>query len=99
MVYVLKNPIPNIVVKNAEENVKNNHQCHIDDDDEQIVYVALASMSPELQRQYENMDVYTMTMHLKELFDETSRTERYEISKKLFRCKMTESFSMNTHVW
>ena len=39
-----------------------------------------------------------MTMHLKELFYETSRIERYKTSKKLFCCKMTEGFLVNTHV-
>jgi len=29
---------------------------------------------------HENMDVHTMIMHLKELFDKASRTERYETS-------------------
>jgi hypothetical protein len=39
-------------------------------------------MSPELQRQHENIDAHTMIMHLKEFFDEASRTERYETSKE-----------------
>ena len=47
--YVLENQIPNIVVNDAEEKAKNEHQCHVDDD-EHIVYVVFASMSPELQR-------------------------------------------------
>jgi hypothetical protein len=55
-------------------------------------------MSPELQRQYENIDAYDMIMYLKELFDEASRTKRYEISKELFRCKMIEGSLVNTHV-
>ena len=42
--YVLENPILNIVFKDVEEKVKNEHECHVDDD-EQIVYVVLASMS------------------------------------------------------
>ena len=37
-------------------------------------------------------------MHLNELFDEVSRTEMYETSKKLFCCMMTEGSSVNTHV-
>jgi hypothetical protein len=37
-------------------------------------------------------------MYLKESFDVTSRIERYETYKELFRYKMTEGSSMNTHV-
>ena len=58
----------------------------------------LASMSPELQRHYENMDVHTMIKHLKELFDKESKTERYETSRELFHYKMIEGFSVNTHI-
>jgi hypothetical protein len=55
-------------------------------------------MSPELQRYYENIDVHTMTIHLKELFDKESRTERYETSMELFCYKMIEGSLVNTHV-
>jgi hypothetical protein len=44
------------------------------------------------------MDVHTMIMRLKKLFDEASRKERYETSKELFHCKTTEGYSVNTHV-
>ena len=44
------------------------------------------------------MNAYTIIMHLKELFDETSRTNRYQTSKELFRCKMTKGSSVNTHI-
>jgi len=91
------NPIPNAPVADIKEKVRNEHQRHVDDD-EYATYVTLTSMSPELQRQYENIDAYDMIMYLKELFDEASRTKRYEISKELFRCKMIEGSLVNTHV-
>ncbi|XP_015574926.1 uncharacterized protein LOC107261273 [Ricinus communis] len=43
------------------------------------------------------MDAQTIILHLKEMFDEQSMTERYEISKELFRCKMAEGASVNAH--
>ena len=49
----------------------------------------LASIPSELQRQHENMDAHIIIMHLKELFDEASMTERYKTSKEFFHCKMT----------
>ena len=58
----------------------------------------LASMPPKLQRQHDNMNVYTMITHLKELFDDVNSNERYKTSKKLFRCKMKEGSLVNTHV-
>ena len=50
----------------------------------------LASMTPELQKQHEHMDAPTILLHFKELFEKQSRTERYEISKALFRYRMVE---------
>lgn len=39
-----------------------------------------------------------MIYHLKELFDKERHTERYEISKELFRCKMAEGSSIRHHI-
>jgi hypothetical protein len=69
--YILENPISNALAKDAEEEVRNEHQHNVDDD-EQTACVMLASMSPELQRQHENMDAHIIIIHLKELFDEAS---------------------------
>jgi hypothetical protein len=44
------------------------------------------------------MDVHTMIMHLKKLFDEASEIERYETFKELFHYKMTGGFLVNTCV-
>ncbi|KAL2492022.1 Uncharacterized protein Adt_27650 [Abeliophyllum distichum] len=68
------------------------------DDENTATCVMLAAMSPELQKQHEGMDAYTIIFHLKELYDEQSRTERYETSKKLYRCMMTEGSSVSAHV-
>ena len=43
------------------------------------------------------MDAPTILLHLKELFEEQSRTERYEISKALFCCRMVEGTSAMQH--
>jgi hypothetical protein len=44
------------------------------------------------------MDAYTIIMHLKKLFDEACRIERYETSKELFCCKITKDYLMKTLV-
>ena len=46
--------------------------------------IMLASMSNELQRQYEDMKPQSILLNLKKLYGEHSRTTRYEISKQLF---------------
>ena len=58
----------------------------------------LASLTNELQRQHKNIDAKFILLHLEELFDEQSRTERYEISKSLFRARMAEGSSVQNHV-
>jgi hypothetical protein len=45
--YILENPISNALAKDVAEEVRNEHQHHVDDD-VQTVCVMLASMSPEL---------------------------------------------------
>ena len=60
--------------------------------------VMLASMTPELQKQHEHMDAYSMLKHLKELYDVQGRTARYDISRELFQCRMAEGSSVNDHV-
>ena len=42
------------------------------------------------------MDAPIILLHLKE-FEEQNRTERYEISKALFRCRMIEGTSAMQH--
>ena len=59
--------------------------------------VILASMNAELQKQHEHMDAPTILYHLQELFEEQSRTKRYEISKALFPWRMVEGSSAVQH--
>ncbi|KAK8696524.1 hypothetical protein V6N13_001658 [Hibiscus sabdariffa] len=58
----------------------------------------LATMSPELQKQHEDMNVYNMIQNLKEIYERQTRQERYETSKALFQCKMSEGSLVGVHV-
>jgi hypothetical protein len=58
----------------------------------------LATMSPDLQKQYEHADAYTMIEGLREMFQNQVRTERYNISKSLFACKLAEGSPVSPHV-
>ncbi|XP_017978272.1 PREDICTED: uncharacterized protein LOC108662425 [Theobroma cacao] len=60
--------------------------------------MTLANMTIELQKKHEHMDVQSMILHLRELFDKEGRTKRYEISKELFRCKIAEGSFVRPYV-
>jgi len=62
--YVFESHIPRVSNEDALIEVKTKYHRHIDDD-EQATCVILASMSPKLQIEYENMDAYNMIKHLK----------------------------------
>ncbi|KAK8666012.1 hypothetical protein V6N13_006165 [Hibiscus sabdariffa] len=58
----------------------------------------LATMDSKLQKQHENMVAYEMIQNLKEIYEGQARQERYETSKALFQCKMTEGTLVGAHV-
>ncbi|XP_017621194.1 uncharacterized protein LOC108465370 [Gossypium arboreum] len=58
----------------------------------------LATITPKLQKQYEDMIAYDMIQQLKELYKGKTRQERYETFKALFQCKMVEGSPVGTHV-
>ena len=59
----------------------------------------LASMSNELQKQYDSYKSSTsILLHLQELYGGQSRTARFNVSKELFQAKMAEGSSVNEHV-
>jgi hypothetical protein len=55
-------------------------------------------MSPDLQKQYEHVDAYTMIQGLCGMSKNQTITERYDISKALFECKLTEGSPISPHV-
>lgn len=95
--YVLEHPLPEVPTEDSTVEEVAAYNKHSDDDNTASC-VMLAAMSPELQKQHDGMDAYTMIFHLKELYDEQSRVERYETSKQLYRCKMGEGSSVSAHV-
>ena len=60
----------------------------MDEDNKGKCYI-LASMSNDLQRQYEDMrTAKEMLTHLQKLYGEQNRTAHFEISQRLFRVKI-----------
>ena len=63
----------------------------------QVQGVLLASMSSELQCQHEDMKPKDIIMHLRELYGQEVRIERYRITSALFACRMREGQSVAQH--
>ena len=95
--YVLEGDGPVEPASDVSENEVWEYQKWQEDSTTVQCYM-LASMCNELQRQHEDMGPRAMLLHLMELFAEQSRTQRYEISKSLFRARMVESSSVQSHV-
>ena len=58
----------------------------------------LATMVPDLQKQFEAMEAFDMMRHLKEMFQEQARQERFLTMKALNGCKMAHGTSVSAHV-
>ena len=85
--YVLEGPLPEEApaanAPRAERDAYAKHQNDAID----VGCLMLATMNSELQKQHEEMVAFDMIEHLKELYQEQARHERFETSKALFGCK------------
>ena len=88
----LKEPTPN-----ASEEDQSYYSQYMEDALD-VQCIMLSSMSPELQRQHENMSAREIDQHLRELFQESARVERYETSRALFRTMLEEGNQVGSHV-
>ena len=95
--YVLEGPLPEAPPPNAPKAEKDAYKKH-QDDALDVGCLMLATMDSELQKQHEEMGAFDMIEHLKELYQEQARHERYDTSKALFGCKMAEGTSVGPHV-
>ncbi|KAH1056423.1 hypothetical protein J1N35_034488 [Gossypium stocksii] len=95
--YVIEEVVPNELVANAFKADKDAYKKHLDDMLD-MGCLMLATMTLELQKQYEDIVTYDMIQHLKELYERQTRQERYKTSKVLFQCKTVEGSPMGTHV-
>ncbi|KAK8636287.1 hypothetical protein V6N13_004991 [Hibiscus sabdariffa] len=95
--YVIEEPVPDEAAANAPRADKDKFKKHMDDMVD-VGCLMLATMDSELQKQHENMVAYEMIQNLKEIYEGQARQERYETSKALFQCKMTEGTPVGAHV-
>ncbi|KAK8986903.1 hypothetical protein V6N11_055220 [Hibiscus sabdariffa] len=95
--YVIEEPVPDEPVANTPRADKDKFKKHLDDMLD-VSCLMLATMSPELQKQHEDMNAYNMIQNLKEIYEGQARQERYETFKALFQCKMSEGSLVGAHV-
>ena len=94
--YVLVEPLPQSLVADALVRVQRAYQKLLVDN-ARTGLIILTSMSPELHKQYNAMDAYSIVHHLRELYNEHVRTERFKVSEVLFGFKMEEGTSPVYH--
>ena len=58
----------------------------------------LRCMQSEFQKQLMEMEAYTMIGHLKKMFQEKAKIERFNTIRALLSCKLTASGSISPHV-
>ncbi|KAI5437377.1 hypothetical protein KIW84_023474 [Lathyrus oleraceus] len=81
--YVLETPVPEEEPpSSAPKAERDAYKKHVDDANE-TACLMLATMNSELQKQHENMSAFDMIEHLKLLYQEQARHERFEVSKAL----------------
>ena len=68
------------------------------DDCDTAQSIMLASMTHHFRRQNRDLDPHTMMARLQDLHRSNKRMQRYELVKKLFRSRMTEGMSVESHV-
>jgi hypothetical protein len=95
--YVLTEPYPNDLPagSTAVDHRAHEKRC---DDALNVSCLMLATISPDLQKQYKHVNAYTMIQGLRGMFENQARGERYNISKALFACKLEEGSLVKTHV-
>lgn len=83
--YVLDEQIPKIDDDSTQEEIEA-HRKHYDDANK-VSCIMASSMSPELQKTFENTWAYEMNQQLKEMFQAKASKERLDVVKSLMACK------------
>ena len=83
--YVLDEQIPIINDDSTQEEIEA-YQKHYDDANK-VSCIMESSMSPELQKTFENTWAYEMNQQLKEMFQAKASKERLDVVKSLMACK------------
>lgn len=94
---VLENPLREEPADNANATARNAYQKLVDESNE-ISCLMLASMEPDLQQKFENIEAFDMIENLKSMFQMQARTERFNFWRSLMDCKLKEGDPLSPHV-
>ncbi|GJX42209.1 retrotransposon protein, putative, ty1-copia subclass [Tanacetum coccineum] len=94
--YVLDEQILTIDDDSTQEEIEA-HRKHYDDANK-VSCIMASSMSPELQKTFENTWAYEMNQQLKEMFQAKASKERLDVVKSLMACKPKPEASICTFV-
>jgi len=95
--YVLETPCPEEPAASAPRADRTAYEKHFNDAVD-VACLMLATMVPELQKNMEDKTAFEMVTHLKDMFQQQARQERFETNKALYSCKMAEGTSVSAHV-
>ncbi|KAK9740724.1 hypothetical protein RND81_03G055600 [Saponaria officinalis] len=95
--HVLETPFPDEPAEDATVAAINayNTQKEIS---KEVACVMLASMTPELQKQFEFTEAYAMVQELKSLFKEHARIERFDIARGILDAKLEKNKPVSPHI-
>ena len=96
-IYVLDKTFPPVPPSNAQRAQKDACEKHLNDSVD-VTCLMLATMVLDLQKQFEAIEAFDMIRHLKEMFQEQVRQERFSTMKALNECKMAHGTLVSAHV-
>ncbi|KAJ1270111.1 hypothetical protein BS78_06G029700 [Paspalum vaginatum] len=95
--HVLERPYPADLEDGATAAERRAYEKHYNDSFD-VRCLMLATMSPELLKQYEDSNAYNMIVGLRGMFENQVRVDRYNTSKALFSIKLTEGSPVSPRV-
>ena len=95
--HVLEDPLPEEPANSANATTRNAYQKLVDESNK-ISCLMLASMEPDLQQQFKNIEAFDMIENLKSMFQMQARTERFKVWRSLMDCKLKEGDPLSPHV-
>ena len=78
--------------------LKGRHSKKKKKDSNDVTCLMLATISPELQKQFVNMEAFEIMTYLKEMFQEQACNENFMTTKSLTSCKMVLETLVSAHV-
>jgi hypothetical protein len=97
--YVIEKEFPRKPASDATNSAKSGWSSH-DNDNRDVSCLILATMTSELQKQYENMEsAFEIIKNLKVMFQEQAAIERYNTITAIFNCRMGNDDPVSPHVY